>query len=323
MSSKFTIKQYDSQLNIEWDKFIKKSNNGTLFHRLDFLHYHGNRFSNNENHLLIYKGDTLHGVMPLAVFNDNGLLVAKSPYGASFGGPVFLKSLKYRESKEIVNEFIGAFLDFGFDKVIITMPLSIYHKDISSTFEFAMLEAGFKCIVRDISSVVSLSRGNLPDHFESRIRNKIKKANKLNVDIIKKADIKDFFLPFEKTFHKHDVDPTHTHDELIWLTSTLPDDIWVDVAYLAGEPVAGICYFRVTETVLSSFYLCQDPDRQSSQALTFLVSEALSDAYNQGFYYFDFGTSSFNMQARPNIFSFKEGFGSCGIFRETWELTVQ
>ena len=61
----YKIIKYDVKYFDKWNKFVENSNNGTIFHRLDFLNYHGNKFKKNEHHLIILKGDTIFGVINL------------------------------------------------------------------------------------------------------------------------------------------------------------------------------------------------------------------------------------------------------------------
>ena len=49
-----TIRKYEISLQKEWDKFVKSSDNGTIFHERDFLTYHiGREFIDHS--LLFYQ----------------------------------------------------------------------------------------------------------------------------------------------------------------------------------------------------------------------------------------------------------------------------
>ena len=64
-----------------WKRFVEESNNGTLFHDLDFLAYHPpGKF--RTCHLVFSEAGETIAVMPAAV--EDGIL--KSPYGASVEG---------------------------------------------------------------------------------------------------------------------------------------------------------------------------------------------------------------------------------------------
>src|SRR5215468_3242705 len=70
----------------EWRTFVAASDNGTLFHDLDFLDYHrAGRFE--EHHLLFFDRGELVAVLPAAIVpGANGARRLASPYGASIGG---------------------------------------------------------------------------------------------------------------------------------------------------------------------------------------------------------------------------------------------
>ena len=316
----FTVERYRTDQLETWNAFVCSSNEGTLFHRLDFLAYHGERFREAEHHLVIYKGESIHGVMPMAVFEEDEELAAKSPYGGSYGGPVFSKPQNYQDSHEIIVGILEYLVSQQVSKLTLSLPISVYYQQYSETFRLALIEEGFQCVNRDISSAVCLDTDNpVSEKMTSRARNMARKARKMGVEVVRRAPITDFWRVMEKTFAKHGTNPTHTLAELQWLHAHLPKRIYVDVAYLEGAPVAGVGYFVINDRVNSSFYLCQDPQKQRTQALSLLIYEALEQALQEGFCWFDFGTSSVNMKGRPNIFRFKESFGAIGVFRETYE----
>lgn len=315
----FKVCSFSSDVTLKWDPLVEQSNGGTLFHRHDFLAYHGDRFQKNEHHLVIYKGQTLCGVMPMAIFEEEGRRVAKSPYGGSYGGPVFPFTLNYANSHEIISDLLNLLSQLNVTEFRMTMPIAPCFRCYSETFYLVLLERGFKCVNQDISSVVYLGNDKpILENLTSRVRNMVRKARKENVEINRQASILEFWQVLEKTFEKHGNKPTHTLTEFEWLHEHFPERVYVDVAYFKGKAVAGIGYFVINDRVNSSFYLCQDPEKQHTQALSLLIYDALEKAQQNGFSWFDFGTSSVNMHGRANVFLFKEGFGSIGVFRNTY-----
>jgi lipid II:glycine glycyltransferase (peptidoglycan interpeptide bridge formation enzyme) len=320
----YHIKQLDRESDKDyanWKMLLNSSFGSTIFHNPDFLAYHCNRFK--EHHLGVYNGDTLMGVMPMALFEENGKTIAKSPYGASYGGFVFNRVLNYSDSKKIVTEFKEYLKTNSIHEIIITPPLPIYYSTYSETFLFALLQEGFKIINSDITSVIDISENDLGKNtFTSRARNMSRKAIKAGVTCHFDAGIDDFWLLMSKTFIKHGTKPTHTFENWKWLMENLPGMIWCDVAYVRNIPIAGIGHFKINNLTDSSFYLCNDLEYQDTQALSLLICEILKNAQHQGYKWFDFGTSSVNMVARENIFSFKESFGSVGLFRSTYKVEL-
>jgi len=322
--SYFRIEKIDRANEIvylRWLRFCEKSINSTIFHRPDFLAYHQSKF--NEHHLAFYKGDALFAILPMATDTEKRLIRARSPYGASFGSFIFFKTLDYSESNKIVCDFISYCKENNI-KEIDLVPQIFYHYrgGYSETFHFALLEAGFKTTNSDITSVVSLKNNLATDVFTANARNMSKKAQKMRVTCILSGSVSDFWSVMEKTFSKHAATPAHSKKEWEWLQTNLPNDVWCDVAYIDKKPIAGIGHFKINNVVDSSFYLCSDPEFQNTQALSYLISEALIEAQKNGFQWFDFGTSSVNMVARKNIFQFKESFGAIGFFRHSLKLAL-
>jgi hypothetical protein len=315
----YKVEPLTSEQIDDWNEFVAASNEGTLFHRLDFLEYHGNRFRGQEHHLVIYKGSEFYSIIPMAIFEENDQRIAKSPYGGSYGGPVFNKNQSYHESHEILDALLSYLDIIQVTDFIMTLPLQACYRQYSETFRFVLIEKGFQCTNRDISSLVFLDTDcPVSEVITSRARNMVRKARSAGIEIVHGGSVKDFWSIMEKTFSKHGTSPTHSLEEFTWLQTHLPEHVYVDVAYMDGKPVAGIGYFVVNDQVNSSFYLCQDPLEQKAQGLSLLICEALDKSQNRGFRWFDFGTSSSNMRGSPNIFRFKESFGAIGIFRETY-----
>jgi hypothetical protein len=319
---KFRVERLEAKKVKEWNEFVDISNEGTLFHRLDFLTYHGDRFRENEHHIVIYKGDAIYSVMPLAIFNDDGRRIAKSPYGGSYGGPVFRKPQNYQDSHEVISVILDYLISQQIDECILTFPISVCYRCYSETFRLVLMERSFRCKSRDISSAVCLDKMDpVSKEMTSRARaidRKARKTREGGVETVWKASIKDFWQVMDKTFLKHGAKPTHTLNEFQWLHEHFPDRVYVDVAYLNGVPLAGVGYIVLNQRARTSFYLCQDPEKRHLQALNLLLHDGMKQAEREGFHWFDFGTSSVNMQGRPNIFQFKETFGAIGVFRETY-----
>lgn len=126
----------------------------------------------------------------------------------------------------------------------------------------------------------------------------------------------------DDTFERHASTPTHSLAQFRRLATDLPDRVYCDVAYHDGRPVAGIGHFVINRRVNSSFYLCQRSDSRELNGLTLCVLHALARAREEGYQWFDFGTSTAAMQPRQTIFRFKEQFSRVGQFRETFEWTA-
>ncbi|MEL6821489.1 MAG: GNAT family N-acetyltransferase, partial [Calditrichota bacterium] len=301
--------------------FAAGCQNTTLFHDLNFLAYHGKRFSDNEHHLMWFNGEALFAVMPMAIFEEKGRMIAKSPYGASYGGIITQKRLTYSKAAECADSLVAYLEEQQVVECRITPPIRCCGVDYDETLLFAMLERGFRITNSDISSVVDLNAGEIWQNIHSKSRNMVRKAEKLGVTVSFKDGVDSFWELMDATYARHGVNPTHSKEQWTDLQNRFPGRIWCDIAYWDEKPIAGVGHFAINERVDSSFYLARNPEYHDTQGMFLLISEVLKASKEAGYQYFDFGTSSVNMQARANIFLFKERFGAHGEFRHTlsWE----
>ena len=77
------IKKYNESMREEWDLFVIKSNNGTIFNTREFLNYHINR-KFNDCSLCFYNNKDLICVLPAAIDKANKKIFSHP--GASYGG---------------------------------------------------------------------------------------------------------------------------------------------------------------------------------------------------------------------------------------------
>ena len=319
----FTIVPYADKDFQAWNRFVEDSNNGTIFHRLDFLSYHGDRFKNNENHLMIFKDKALFAVLPLGIFKDGGKQIARSPFGASNGGPVFNKPPNYSESRDFIKTLVEYLRSQKVNELHFMLNPGCYEKIYCETFRFALLEEGFVSVKRDITSVIALNE-TLPEaamlkRKAADLARKVRKAKKAGIEIHFDSPLDDFKIVFEKTYNRLQKKATHTIEELKTLSEKVKG-ISFEVGYVKDKPVVGICHFAVNRQCLKTFYLCQDFDFKETQCLTYLIYESIMESKVKGYAWYDLGTSSTDMVGKTNIFQFKESLGSLGQFRESFVL---
>lgn len=323
--SKYRIVQFTKNLFEEWNKLIGNSSNGTIFHRLDFLSYHGQKFEENEHHLIIYKGDTIFGIMPMGLFTENGKTIAKSPFGASWGGPVFAKNIKTKDALEVVTLLLEYLNHLNINRCIITVPPTCYHIPYSFSFEFGLLNKGFKVANQELTHVVPLpSKEDLVfSILDSKSRNKAKNAL-ANFDFAKKSTIEEFYPILLQDKQRLGSKPTHTFEELKTLNSSFPNEIYFDIAiHKETKAKAGICYFVGNKSCISTFNLSQEDNALGLNGVNALIVSGMKDAVQSGYTYFDFGCSSYKMEIlNIGVSDFKESFGANGLFRNTYQIAI-
>jgi hypothetical protein len=302
-----------------WDAFVERAEGGSIFHRLGFLAYHGTKFAGRERHLAILRGGQLFGVLPMAISDEDGRCVARSPYGGSYGGPIFERRLRYAEAMGVADALVAALRDLGADELLLTLPIATLYREPCETLRLALCEHGFESVRRDISSVavVQPTRAAAEAAIDPRALRAARKARNLGVTAIRGADLDAFWPVLVASQARHGATPTHTRDELAWLAAAYPDAVSFDLALLDGQPIAGIGHLAPSPRVDCTFYLATDPAHRDAQGLALLAVDLLTTAADRGFAHVDFGTSSVDMHGRSGVFEFKEQFGTVGVARET------
>ena len=310
---------FDPADRAAWDAVLAASPSATLFHSLDFLAYHGDRFRDQERHVVFRDGDTLVGILPLAIREQDGRRIARSPYGASVGGPVFTARQRHRDATASTAALLELMRAWEVDTLQFALPPTEWSTWPDATPRLALLEAGFVTVERDIHSMVPLGSGGGRLPVSSRVTRAAKRATSRGATLHRDVGVDTFWPVLDATFQKHGTAPTHTRSELEWLHRELAGRIRFHVAMIDGVASAGVGEFDVAPGVAQSFYLAHDPALQDAQSLTWLVADAIEHAAQAGNRWYDFGTSSVGQQARTNIFEFKESFGAIGVFRERLE----
>ena len=305
----------------QWDEFVSRAVNGTMFHSRAFLGYHEDKFADTARWMIATRRDDVIALFAYAVDEQpDGRHVARSPFGASYGGLIVKEPPSYRTARNLVAALISHLREEALDGLHITTPISCCAPSSLDTLTFALLEQGFRSVCRDVSSVVPID--HLTPVWEtvtSRVRRNTRKALANGIVVELGAQEEDFWVPMRETFFRHGTRPTHDQAQLATLIKRVPGRIRLDVGYRNDAPMAGVALFVVNARVVCSFYLCQTKEAKPLQSLTLTVLRSMERCQADGFVYYDMGTSSVNMRARENIFRFKEGFSAEGYIRETFE----
>ncbi len=299
----------------EWDDFIASSGNGTIFHTRKFLQYHENKFKDREFFIGFKQSKKLVACISYSIEERNGVRTLLSPYGASYGGFVFADAPSYKTVELVIENFLEHIQSLKIQEVYLAFPIEACSKFCQDTIFSVLLGNGFVSSVRDLTSVyVKHNEGK----FSKRARRSFLKAQKLGVEYHEDAPFEDFWKVVNATYKKHGVPPTHSAKEYQKLNSFFGNKISWKVCYLNGTPISALGTFRITNSVDSAFYLCQDPKYQDSQSLSYLIISYIK-ALPKNVSYFSFGTvTTYEMKPRYNVIEFKENFSKIGMFRETF-----
>lgn len=317
----FEIHRYtDSDKNL-WDDFVPLSNNGTLFHLRSFLDYHPlDRFIDHS--LLIEKKGKLFSVFPAAekkISNQNSLV---SHPGSSIGSFVVPENLSIADSLDLVECLISYTRKTKFSSIRITLPPNLYQKKLSNYMDFSFFKNNFYYVNRDITSILFLEKSieNTVKKFRSSHKRSIRKAIDSGVIISQSKDFKSYYDILRKNLKiRHNVEPTHSIEELNKIHTLFPKRCNLFAAFLNGEMIAGVVNFIVNDHTILAFYISHDEDYKEYRAVNLLFYTIFEWAIESNYKIYDFGTFTVNEEPNMGLGRFKENFGASGIFRDTIE----
>lgn len=315
------VKKYTETHREEWEEMVRRAPAGTLYHRRDFLDYHPSDRFEEHSLLFYYKGENLLGVLPLAYDRSDGVL-ARSPFGGSYGGLVLSEGCPFRYVNRIVESAMEYLRSNGVDRVRIRpTPREQCHTP-SAYQEFSYRYHGFEIADQEVTSVIDLSRFDDDpfDIYESRCRRAVRKAKKEGLTV--KADTDDwgmFHGILTDTLDRHGKKPTHSLRDLRSLYDLVPNRIRLSLAYLDDTPVAGIMVFLLNETTACIYYNCHKTDYREYNPVNLLIDNEIRWANKNGYRYVDQGTSIENDYWNDGLVKFKESFGASGHFRTVYK----
>jgi hypothetical protein len=312
--------RYTEDIKNKWDEYIWKANNGTLFHTRKFLGYHPpGRFEDHS--LLFINGDSIVALLPAALRIVDSKKVLSSHCGASYGGFVYNENLSVKAAFDLVNTLITYTRNQKFQSIEMTLPPVIYHERPSHYLDFALYKSNFLYKKREISSVIPLdfTVDKILSKFKPESRTAYRRSVKLGVEIKESDDLASFYPILERNLiMRHNVNPTHTLDELIKLRKMFPERIRHVGAFIDNKMVAGVTNFLCNNRVVLAFYISHDEKYQKFRPVNYLFYEIIKWAIENRYRYLDYGI--FTVLEEPNwgLAKFKESFGARGIFRDTF-----
>ncbi len=309
-----------------WEEFIRNSNNGTIFHSLNFLAYHpSEKF--NFHHLAFYKNQKMIACLPAAIDADNNF---KSPIGASYGSLV-TNNCTFSEYEEIVDSLIKYAKVKLYKSITLTPPPIIYLKHQNQLEQFILEYKNFTVLYHLITNAVDLHSidSDVPlNSLTSMHKRAVKKSINEGVTTEFTDDLISFYKLLLKNKRKFNATPTHSLKEIKFLYKHFPDKIkLLSAKSKEGEIIASILLFCTNNQTVLAFYICHDYEYQHLRAVNRLLYESIIWAIKNNYRWFDLGvsmdTKSKNvMEPSRSLISFKEGIGTRGFLRTTYFLKL-
>ncbi|MEA3500711.1 MAG: GNAT family N-acetyltransferase [Candidatus Marinimicrobia bacterium] len=308
----------------DWNNFVSISNNGTIFHERKFINYHPkDRFKDHS--LFFKKREKIVGLLPAVEYEEAGMKILHSHKGASYGGIVYPCDQSIKKGFDIVEGLLQYAEKENFNKIILTPPPVIYNKKMTNYIEFALIKNNFSYLKREISSILLLEN-TIEENvkkFKQTSRTAFRKAEKKGIEIRRSNDYKKFYNILKSNLKiRHNVQPTHSLEELKKIVKIYPNRIRLYGAFLENTMVAGTVMFDVNPLVTLAFYISHDEKYQEFRAVNLLFKEIIEDSIKRKFKYLDYGIFTVNMEPNFGLARFKESFGANGIFRDTFTIDI-
>ncbi len=304
----------------EWDDFVWSTNNGTIFHTRKFLSYHPKDRFHDQSYVILKK-DQPYALLPAVRVPYNDQVTLFSHRGASYGGFVYPSDLSIRDAYDMVEALLATAADDDIEQIILTHPPAIYNQRVSNYIDFALYKHGFSYLKREVSSMLTLESSieeNL-EKFRSSTRRNYRKSVRKGVTIRQSQDYATFYKILKKNLKiRHNVQPTHSLEELEKLAQMFPDKIQLFGAFLENKMIAGVVNFICNQNVVLAFYISHDEAYQEYRAVNLLFYEIIRWSIQRNFKYLDFGIFTVNEDPNFGLGRFKESFGSSGVFRDTF-----
>jgi hypothetical protein len=302
-----------------WKTFLGDSNNGTLFHDLDFLAYHPPG-KYDFRHLIASRANGIEALIPGAVSKD-GVFVSLA--GASIGGPAVRKSITAGACLHLVEALQLYAKSAGWRGIEITLPAPIYHDEPDQKIEFALYRGGFELADRSMPLLIPLDHkgdGHYQRLFRQSQRSYVRACREKGV-IVTEAGVEavgEFLELFAETYARLQALPTHTPQDIQTLFYRLPSRLRIWSAKLDGKMIAGVLLLMLNRNICTTFYICDCVSHREFHGITVLLAELADALATRGFRYIDLGPSASSTHFNQGVVNFKESLGARAFCRDRW-----
>ncbi len=280
------------------------------------MDYHNDRFEDYS--LMVYKKGKLIALLPANKKDD----IIYSHQGLSYGGVVYKKDVKFKDSLEIFESILKYLHKLKFHKLYLNPIPQFYNSKLSEEFLYFLFILQAKLRRRDTLSVIRYSDGIT---LSKGRKEGVSRAQKQNLEIKEVSELSAFWnmilIPNLKL--KHNTKPVHSLQEITTLKSHFPDNIRQFNVYKNNKIVAGSTIFE-TPRGAHTQYISGNENNNSLGSLDFLHAHLIKTVFNDKVF-FDFGNSNMNNGQVVNygLLFWKEGFGARTVSQDFYVIDVE
>lgn len=311
----FEIRRYTPTYRPVWDEYVSRARNATFLFMRDYMDYHSDRFVDHS--LLFFSGTRLHSILPANIVGTT----LYSHQGLTYGGLLVDVEVTAAEVIVLFEELNRYLRETGIRKVVYKPVPWIYHQLPSQEDLYPLFWiCKARIVSRDIGTVI-FTQQHLPWRKDRRRR--LRRAREAGVQVVRSVDFASFWQVLnDNLMCRHHVRPVHTLNEIELLHSRFPDNILQYNAYVDGELVAGMTFYR-TAQVLHGQYSSSNDLGKSVGAVDAIHDYVIHHDFPHC-PYVDFGRSTEGDGSVLNegLVAQKEGFGGRTICYDTYEWDV-
>jgi len=318
----------DIENEIEWKEFLRNQYNLFYDHRFNSYHdvfgkginFHSLKFRDT------YTGKIIAIMLGSEKQTDEGKVFVSCD-GVSFAGFLWKKRSDLLNFREAINGLKEYLQNEGFYECVIKNPPFLYCNSPNEESEYALLKSGFEVSSVSISNIIDLNEFEFQKISETKKRS-IKKSQKdITVNIIDEVLTQENFESYYSILRDNrelkNVSPTHSFEELIYLKNKLPEEIILFEARIRGELAAICVLFSINKDVILNFYLAGSEEFKPEGAAEFILFKTIEWSKNNGYRYYDIGTSDTGDGLIEGLFAFKKKFLANGFLRKTYEIKLK
>lgn len=317
-----SIKSIDNSfefINYTKDKNINFKNIDNIFGNPYFLNYHKNIIC---RYLLIEVENELVGYLPYT--NKDEVILSHG--GATYGGFIQILDLKDTEMENIFKDIKKFFSSSDFKKLIIRFLPDLFwnnNKSLNTFFYNNMItkfseDEFYIPLKKDLLDINSSG-------FRRNHKRDIKRFQEIPSEIIEchsRESVGEFHEILTKNLEKHEVQPTHTLEELFWLKSNLSNEIKISLLK-DKECFAGISLFEINKSTDYVMYGSLNYTNNIKGSLKYLYWKTAINSLNNNKKYLSLGINTkFDEPKNELLEKFKIGFGAKVVKRFTKEISL-
>lgn len=313
------LQKYHPLMKSDWDNLVKNSRNGTFLLLRDYMDYHASRFT-DASMVAVDDNGTIVAVLPAERRDDT----VNSHGGLTYGGWIlgFTTATSATGMDNIIKMMLAHFRAEGVKHLVYKPVPHIYHRLPCEEDIYFLWRNGATLAEVTLSSVIDLN-DRLP--MSRSIHAHINRARHSLLAAVESKDLKHYWeILSDRLSSKYNALPVHSLDEISLLADRFPQNIklWT-VSKPDGEMIAGILLF-LCGNVAKAQYIASTASGREINALDFLVNHLAGRLSQQGFHYFDLGTSceDHGRFLNTGLITQKTRYGARGIAYPVYKIDI-